>query len=160
MPVRSLQVPLVIAGLLTLAGCSRGYESDLLGLRFEPPASMKLQREEAGPPPVAFFSSGLELRSIPGKPPSVAESHLRQTLEELRSSSGVSLPGELVSARAGTLPAGTVARYELETENARTLVYVVPASDRYVLLTLTAPDSEYGRLQNQFERSLSTLTLR
>ena len=83
-----------------------------------------------------------------------------RTLEALRSTPGLELQGELVTARAGTLPAGDVARYELSTRGARTLVYLVPAKDRSILLTLTAPDSEYGRLQNQFERSLSTLALR
>ncbi len=160
--LRRSRVPgfLMAASLLLVAGCSREYESQLLGIRYEPPPSMKFEREEAGPPPVAHFRGGLEIRSIPGTPPPVAEPQLRQTLETLRSTPGLKLQGELVTARAGTLPAGEVARYELSTKGARTLVYVVPAKDRTILLTLTAPDSDYGRLQNQFERSLSTLTLR
>jgi hypothetical protein len=150
---------LLISAVLS-TGCSRSFESDAVGIRFEPPASMKLLKEQPGSPAVAMFQSGLEIRSIPGAAPSIAEPMLRASFEELRKTSGLELPGEIRSARAGSIPAGPVARYELNRGDEYTLVYVVPSNGRYVLITLTAPEAEYGRLQKQLERSLATLAVR
>src|SRR5262245_52878515 len=102
---------LILIMALMLTGCSRKFESDAVGIRFEPPSPMKPTGERAGPPAVAAFQSGLEIRSVPGSVPSMEEPALRTSLEEVRKTSGLPLPGEVRSAKSGSIPAGPVARY-------------------------------------------------
>ncbi|SEK99237.1 hypothetical protein SAMN05444354_103261 [Stigmatella aurantiaca] len=140
--------------LLLALGCSRPVTSDALGLQYEPPSGVSFASEEAGPPAVAHFEGGLELRSVPGP-----ELPLETPPEEVFRLAGVSLPGKAVQQARGTLPAGAVARYEFLKGNVRTLVYVLPRPDRFVLVTFSAPESDYGPRSSRVERSLSTLKL-
>jgi hypothetical protein len=140
--------------LLFVVGCSRPVSSQALGLEYEPPSGIKFDSEEAGPPAVARFQGGLELRSVPGTPPP-----LEAAPEVVLGAAGVPVPGRVVNTSQGTLPAGSVARYELQRGGTRTLVYFLPRPDRFVLVTFTAPERDYGPRSARVELSLSTLRL-
>jgi hypothetical protein len=143
-----------LLALLLVAGCSRPVSSQALGLEYEPPSGVKFDSEEAGPPAVARFQGGLELRSVPGTPPP-----LEATPEVVLGAAGVPVPGRVVTTSQGTLSAGAVARYEFQQGETRTFVYFLPRPDRFVLITFTAPERDYGPRSSRVERSLSTLKL-
>jgi hypothetical protein len=145
---------LSLLAVLLAAGCSRPVSSQALGLEYEPPSGVKFASEEPGPPAVARFEGGLELRSVPGTPPA-----LEATPEAVLGAAGVPLPGKVMNTSQGTLPAGPVARYEFLQGDARTFVYFLPRPDRFVLITFTAPERDYGPRSGRVERSLSTLKL-
>jgi hypothetical protein len=134
--------------------CSRKTELNALGLQYEPPSGMALRSEEPGPPAVARFEGGLELRSVQGVPLKVDASP-----EEVLGAAGVPVPEKRLNATSGTLPAGPVARYEFQQGAARTLVYFLPLADRSVLVLYTAPERDYGPGSARVERSLSTLKI-
>jgi hypothetical protein len=135
-------------------GCSSPLSSQALGLEYEPPSGVKLSSEEAGPPAVARFEGGLELRSVPGTPPP-----LEAAPEAVLGAAGVPVPGTVMNTSQGSIGAGPVARYEFKQGEARTLVYFLPRPDRLVLLTFTAPERDFGPRSGKVERSLSTLKL-
>jgi hypothetical protein len=140
--------------LLLAVGCSRPISSQALGLEYEPPSGVKPASEEAGPPAVARFEGGLELRSVPGTPPS-----LEAAPEVVLGAAGVPVPGKVMNTSQGTITAGPVARYEFLRGDTRTLVYFLPRPDRFVLISFTAPERDYGPRSGKVERSLSTLKL-
>ncbi|PTL75219.1 hypothetical protein DAT35_56030 [Vitiosangium sp. GDMCC 1.1324] len=113
---------------------------------------MALRTEEPGPPAVAHFEGGLELRSVQGTPPKVEAAP-----EEVLGAAGIAVPGRRLNATQGTLPAGPVARYEFQQGTSRTLVYFLPLGDRSVFVLYTAPERDYGPGSSRVERSLSTL---
>lgn len=115
---------------------------------------MKFTSEEAGPPAVARFEGGLELRSVPGTPPA-----LEAAPEAVLGAAGVPVPGKVMNTSRGSIDAGPVARYEFLRNGARTLVYFLPRPERFVLLTFTAPEQDFGPRSGRVERSLSTLKL-
>jgi hypothetical protein len=127
-------------------------ESPALGLQYEPPPGMALRAEESGPPAVARFEGGLELRSVEGKPPA-----LDAAPEQVLGAAGVPVPGKQLNATQGTLTAGPVARYEFQQGTSRTLVYFIPRPERFVLVLYSAPERDYGPGSARVERSLSTL---
>ncbi len=127
-------------------------ESQALGVQYEPPPGMALRAEEPGPPLVARFEGGLELRSVQGTPPK-----LEAQPEEVLAAAGVPVPGRRLNATQGTLTAGPVARYEFQQGASRTLVYFIPREDRFVLVLYSAPERDYGPGSAKVERSLSTL---
>lgn len=145
----ALLLPLLLC--CTLA-CSRKVESSTLGLQYEPPSGMALRNEEPGPPPVAHFEGGLEVRSVQGTPPRVDAAP-----EDVLAAAGIPVPGRRVNATTGTLPAGPVGRYEFQQGSSRTLVYFLPLKDRFVLVRYSAPERDYGPGSSRVERSLSTL---
>lgn len=147
---RSALVPWLL--LSCAVACSRKLESSALGLQYEPPSGMALRAEEPGPPAVAHFEGGLELRSVQGAPPK-----LETAPEEVLGAAGLAVPGRRLNATQGTLPAGPVARYEFQQGTSRTLVYFLPLADRSVLVLYTAPERDYGPGSSRVERSLSTL---
>lgn len=152
---------MLLAGALALCGCSRTYESGLLGLEYEPPRGFELLNEQQGPPALARFSKGLELRSAEAKLPEISEAHLDAILRQAWKASGTEgEPGEVVSARVGTVRNLPVARYALREGGSRTLVYVVPHDARFVLVRLTTSESAYAQLESLVERSLGSLKLR
>lgn len=133
--------------------CSRRMDSSVLGVRYDPPSGMAPAGEEAGPPAVARFEGGLELRSVAGVPPK-----LDAAPEDVLAAAGMAVPGTKLNATQGTLPAGPVARYEFQQSGSRTLVYFIPRPDRFLLVLYTAPERDYGPASARVERSLSTLT--
>ncbi|QDE95735.1 hypothetical protein [Myxococcus xanthus] len=134
-------------------GCSRSFSSQDLGVQYEPPSGMGLRSVDAGPPALARFDGGLELRSVRGAAPA-----LDAGPEAVLAAAGLKAPGKLLQDTEGTLPAGPVARYEFsQTGGSRTLVYFVPRKDGFVLVTFSAPERDYGALSARVERSLSTL---
>lgn len=135
-------------------GCSSPLSSQALGLEYEPPSGVKFTSEEAGPPAVARFEGGLELRSVPGTPPP-----LDAAPEVVLGAAGVPVQGKVMNTSQGSITAGPVARYEFLQGEARTLVYFLPRPDRFVLLTFTAPERDFGPRSGKVERSLSTLKL-
>lgn len=137
--------------LVCVTACSHRMDSPALGLQYEPPSGMAVRSEEPG---VVHFEGGLELRSIQGTPP-----RLEASSQEVLAAAGLPVTGRQLNATQGTLPAGTVARYELQQGASRTLVYFLPRPDRFVLVLYTAPEHEYGPGSARVERSLSTLTL-
>lgn len=145
---------LSLLALLLAVGCSRPVTSHALGLEYEPPSGVKFLSEEAGPPAVARFEGGLELRSVPGTPPP-----LEANPEVVLGAAGVPVPGQVLTTAQGTLTAGPVARYEFQQGGARTFMYFLPRPDRFVLVTFTAPERDYGPRSARVERSLSTLKL-
>jgi len=147
---RSALLPLLL--LSCAVACSRRMESTALGLQYEPPPGMALSAEEPGPPAVARFEGGLELRSVEGAPPK-----LEAPPEEVLGAAGLAVPGTRVNATQGTLDAGPVARYEFQKGPSRTLVYFLPRPERFVLVLYTAPERDYGKGSLRVERSLSTL---
>ncbi|MHB8879341.1 MAG: hypothetical protein ACYC8T_37070 [Myxococcaceae bacterium] len=155
-----MRTSFILALCLALAGCSNTFESALLKVKYEPPRGVKLSGEETGPPAVARFTQGIELRSVPAAPPTVDEAHLEALLEEVRAASKLSAPGRMVSARTGTLSIGPVVRFEVKDRDSRSLVYFIPLEGRYLVASVTAPESRYGMLETQVERSLSTLERR
>lgn len=145
---------LSLLALLLVVGCSRPFSSQALGLEYAPPSGVTFDAEEAGPPAVARFKGGLELRSVPGTPPP-----LEAAPEVVLGAAGVPVPGRGVNRSQGTLPVGPVARYEFQQGEVRTLVYFLPRPDRFVLVTFTAPERDYGPRSAKVELSLSTLKL-
>lgn len=122
-------------------------------MQYEPPSGMSLRTVEAGPPGLARFEGGLELRSVRGETPALAAGP-----DAVMAAAGLTVPGSLRKNSEGTLPAGPVARYEFFTAgDSRTLVYFVPRKDGFVLVTFSAPERDYGALSARVERSLSTL---
>lgn len=149
----------VLSGL-ALTACSSKVESDAVGFTIEPPARMKLQREEAGETPTAVFAEGLAIRSLQGALPSPESTDLKALLARVKEQAHLELPENVTSMKSGTLPAGPVARYELADATSRTLLYVVTGKERALVLSLTAPKDEYSERQNQLERALATLRFR
>jgi hypothetical protein len=115
---------------------------------------VKFTSEEAGPPAVARFEGGLELRSVPGTPPA-----LDAAPDAVLGAAGLPVPGTVMTTSQGSITAGAVARYEFKQGDARTLVYFLPRPDRFVLLTFTAPERDFGPRSGKVERALSSLKL-
>jgi hypothetical protein len=140
--------------LLLLASCSRGYDSPLLGVKWQPPAGFELGREASGPPRVAEFGSGLRLLRTDGALPT--EGTPEVLAQAARSAAGLP-PAEVLDCRTGTLPAGAVVRCELRQGSDRELLYLVPQKVGAVLVDLVAPEARFGPLSAKVEGSLSTL---
>jgi len=156
----AMRLGMVLMLLLGLSACSTSFDSALLKVRYVPPSGVKLSSEEAGPPAVARFSQGIELRMVTGPAPAIDEAHFDLLLDALRDGAKVAAPGKLVSARPGTLSIGAVVRLEVKGEGTRSLVYFIPLEGRYLVASLTAPEARYGMLEAQVERSLSSLSTR
>ncbi|HEX4621316.1 MAG TPA: hypothetical protein VH208_07090 [Myxococcaceae bacterium] len=151
------RVRLILAGGLLLAACSRKFDSQALGLVWTPPAGVRLISESAGPPPRATFEGGIAWYAIPGLSTSLDESTLQATLQSVADAARTPLHGKISSAKVGSILIGSVIRYELNGEDARTLAYVIPHLGDTVLLVLTSDASAYGRTSANLEMSLSTL---
>lgn len=160
MTVRRVAGWCVVALVLAASGCSRKVDSATVGFTLEPPAGMKLEREDPGPPPAAFFAEGLTVRSLHTALPSPEATDLKALLATALKQAGVAAPTNVTSSKSGTLPAGPVARYEWADATSRTLAYVVVGKDRALLLTLTAPKPDFRIRENQLERALATLQFR
>lgn len=148
------------AALLLVAACGSKYESAAMGLSWEPPSGVKFVSEQAGPPVMASFSPGIEVRSVATALPEITDLNLRPVLEQACTAAGVPVPARVDSMRMGSIPAGPVARYTFRTGADRGLLYVVAAKDRFVLMILTASESAYPRQESAFERSLARMHLR
>lgn len=148
---------LAILGAGLLAACANPYESAALKVRYQPPRGVTLVEEQAGPPAVARFSSGLEIRSVSKAPPAFEEGKLEALYQGIARAAGLSGSGAVLSARAGRIPAGPVVRFAVKEEDSRSLVYLLAASQRYLVVSLTAPK---GALETDFERSLASLRLK
>ncbi len=151
---------LAIVGAGLLAACSNSYESAALKVRYQPPRGVTLVEEKAGPPAVARFSSGLEIRSVAEAPPAVEEGRLEALYEGIARAAGLPERGAVVSARAGRIPAGPVVRFALKEEDSRSLVYLLSASQRFIVVSFTAPKARATTLETDFERSLASLRLK
>lgn len=150
---------LVVLAAILLCGCSKPYQSDRLALTYEPPSGFEFIGEDAGPPAVARFGGGLEIRSVPQSlsPTDVApERILEQALEAAQVPSG----GKVLTAREGSIGSAHVLRYTLKGNGRRSLLYVVPRPSRFLLVLLTAPEDTYGSAEIKVERSLGSLKLR
>ena len=142
---------------VSLVACSSGYQSQQLKVSLVPARGIKLQEEEAGPPTIARFSSGFELRSVVGSGPALDEGQLPAALDQVVAGAKLPSLGTLLSSRLGTLPIGKVARFELRGSGSRTLLYFIPLGRRFLVARLTQPEREYGLSQPQVELSLSSL---
>ncbi len=155
--MRRIYVGLVVA---LVAACSNHYDSAVVKVRFQPPRGASLLDEQAGPPAVARFSSGLEIRSVLGAPPAVDEANLAALYPLITSRAGLAVEGSLASARSGQIPAGSVVRFAVKGGGSRSVVYFLPAAHRFVLVSLTSPEARAAAQETGFERSLGTLRLR
>lgn len=135
-------------------GCSSTYESAEMKIRYQPPRGVKLVEEQPGPPRVARFTSGIEMRSVEAAPPEIDEDQLDALLSRLGAADGI-----VQSARVGTLRQHKTVRWAMRKGDKRSIIYFVPAGKRYLLLTLTAPASRFAALETRFERSLASLYL-
>lgn len=63
----------------------------------------------------------------------------------------------ITSARLGSLPVGAVARYDLKSPSNTALVYLIPGDARFLVVMLSVPAGEDGRMEGKFERSLASL---
>ncbi len=151
---------LAVVSALALGGCSHEFDSEALKLKYHPPRGASLAEEKAGPPRVARFTLGLELRSVDGAPPAIDEGRLADLLKEVAEKAGTTPPGELISSRAGSIPAGPVARWALRDPEGRTVIYYVPGKARFLLITQRASEAAFGEAENQLELSMGTLKLR
>lgn len=152
-----------VVALLGAAACSKGYQSEALGLKYEPPAGMALVSEEQtvalgshGQLKVsrAVFEDGLTLSMVEGLTLPVSASP-----EEILTAVGVPPPGRRVSSRPGSLGIGPCVRAEFEEAGERMLFYYVPLKDRALIIRYRAPSRAYGMGSAAVERSLGTLAL-
>src|SRR5688500_9210245 len=124
----------VVCGVVV--SCSNTYDSALLRLKYEPPAGVKLVEELPGPPAMARFNNGLEIRSVVDELPEADDHALETWLPAALELAGLpALSAPPTSARAGSIPLGPVARYEVKSSGRRSLIYVVPQGERFLLLT-------------------------
>jgi hypothetical protein len=143
---------------LALAGCPSGYDSEKLGLKYEPPNGFKFVREEVGPPAYADFGSGLRLYSLEVQTAALdANASLDVFADIVRKAAKLTAPAEVITSRTGSLPIGQVVRYELKTADGRELLYLIPVGQRTVLLTFDASEDRYGPLEARVESSLTSL---
>lgn len=143
---------------LVLGGC-KGDEvkSAALGLSWKPPQGVSLANEAAG---LLSFSGGVELRSIPGAPPPLGEEgQLDALLLTALTAAKVEPLAKRISGRLGDIPAGKVARWVLSGGGQRALHYYLPLSDRFLLISMTAPEAAFGTKESQLDLSLSSLKI-
>jgi hypothetical protein len=150
----------VALAVTLVAGCSNRFDSAIVKVRYQPPRGASLLEEQAGPPAVARFSSGLEIRSVQGAPPDVDEARLDALYPLVASKAGLAVEGALASARSGRIPAGSVVRFAVKGGGSRSVVYFLPAARRFLVLSLTSPEARAAAQETGFERSLGTLRLR
>ena len=146
--------------LLAAASCtSNEYSEGALALKWKPPPGVELQGEtKDGNVTTAKFTGGVEVRSVTGTPPEI-NADLDKLKELLVSGAKLALPGEARSGKAGTIPAGPTVRWEMFSGDDRSLIYYVPGKDRYVLLTMTAPASQFNKRSDKMELSMGSLKL-
>ena len=150
---------MLLLGLLALGCSSNQYEGGGLGLKWKPPDGVKLLKEVVdGQVTAASFSNGVELRRVDSDALPTS-GNLGELKNQILAASRASAPGEVQSARAGSIPAGPVARWETLQGDDRTLLYYLPANDHYLVLTLTTSPNAFDRKANKLELSLSTLHL-
>lgn len=142
---------------LALYGCNNRYESDELHLAWEPPSGVRLVEAKPG---LVTFSEGFEIRSLPTQMELPDEKGVEAFLGDVVKAANLNIPVTPASAKLGTLPIGAVARFEVKEGTNRTLIYVVPEPGETLIFKLTAPTSEYGKIEAQFERSFGSLKLR
>ena len=144
---------------LLVTSCTNEYSDGALALKWKPPPGVSLESEATeGNITTARFSGGVEVRSVKEAPPAIGDD-----LTALKAAlvNGGKLPatGDLRSGRAGTIPAGPTVRWEMYTNDDRSLIYYVPGKDRYVLLTMTAPSKDFNKRSDKMELSMGTLRL-
>ncbi len=148
---------LAAAGLV--AACGNSYQSASLKVRYQPPRGVTLVEELPGPPAVARFSSGLEIRSVAEALPAVDDGRLEALYSGVARAAGLSGRGAILSARSGRIPAGPVVRFAVQEEGSRSLVYFLAGNGRYLVVSLTPPKARAAALETDFERSLASLRL-
>jgi hypothetical protein len=148
---------LAVAAAFASVGCSNVYDSAAMGVHYKPPRGVQLLHEQPGPPTLAQFEDGLELRSVPGDAVAVDESKLATLLAEVCPKAGVDCGGEVMSSRIGTVGTKAVARYTIKSGDNKRLVYYIPHGKRFLLLTFTATAGHYADVENHVELSLASL---
>lgn len=158
-PPRAL--PVLLLCLFT-AGCSRGFDSPELGLRFEPPQGMGHESTETlHGRRVAQFGGGLSIVRLEGAGfGPLAGTTVEDAFFRLRESGFIPKDADVRSAKPGSIGAGPVIRYELSRGATRYLAYVLQVSGGWLLFRLQGTGSEFDTLSNRFERSLGTVKLR
>lgn len=146
--------------LLATASCtSNEYSDGALSLKWKPPPGVELQGEtKDGNVTTATFTGGVVVRSVIAAPPEI-NSDLDKLKTLLVSGGKLPVTGEVRSGRAGTIPAGPTVRWEMFSGDDRSLIYYVPGKDRYVLLTMTSPASQFNKRSDKMELSMGSLKL-
>jgi hypothetical protein len=152
---------MAIAALLFAVGCSSyEYKDEEMGMRWKPPAGVKLEStSKEGDVIVARFTGGVEVRRVNAPAVSGADG-LDALKTTILAASKATAVGKVKNAKDGTVPAGPVARWELTTRDDHTLLYYMSATDHYFVMTLTAPEDGFYKRSDKFELSMSSLKLK
>jgi hypothetical protein len=148
----------IMVAALALAGCKGdGVKSELHKLSWKPPRGVSLTAET---PQGLTFSGGIEIRVVPGKPMPLGEEGGLDALLLVALVGAERMPLEKrISGRLGDIPAGKVARWVLAERGTRALHYYLPLNDRYLLISMAAPEGAFGAKESQFDLSLSSLKI-
>jgi hypothetical protein len=147
----------VLIAALALGGC-KGSEvrSAALKLSWKPPRGVSLVEETPG---ALRFTGGVEIHSVDGAPPPIDEGQLDPLLLTVLTRAKLEPLPTRISARGGSVPAGAVARWVLSGGGNRALHYYLPLKDRFLTVSLTAPEGEFGPKESQLDLALSTLKI-
>ncbi len=152
---------LLLVALLAawLPACSNAFDSPALRLKYQPPRNAKLLEESAGPPRLARFDNGFEIRAVDAEPLAIDETRLDQLLPLACDKAGFAC-GQKVSSKAGSIGNRAVARFTFKEGGDRRLLYYLPAGKRYLVLTFTASEASYDKREIEVDRSLGSLKVR
>ncbi len=143
--------------VVALVGC-KGNEvrSTALRLSWKPPRGVTLLEET---PAALKFTGGVEIHSIDGAPPPIDEGQLDALLLTVLGKAKLEPLATRISARGGSVPAGAVARWVLSGGGNRALHYYLPLPGRFLTVSMTAPEGEFGTKESQLDLALSTLKI-
>lgn len=148
---------LIAVSWLVLTGCSGEVKSAAHHLSWKPPRGASLTAET---PAGLTFSGGVELHSVPGTPmPLGEEGQLDVLLLTALAGAHLEPLDKRISGRLGDIPAGKVARWVMSGHGLRALHYYLPLEDRYLLISMTAPEAAFGPKESQLDLSLSSLKI-
>ena len=150
-----MRVGIGVAVVLLVAGC-KGNEvkSTALKLSWKPPRGVSQVEETAD---VLRFTQGVEIHSIEGAPPPIDEGKLDLLLLDVFPRAKIDLLPTRISARVGSVPAGSVARWVLAGGGGRALHYYLPLKGRFLTISMTAPEGDFGTRESQLDLSLASL---
>lgn len=151
-----MRVPLASLALLCLTACSSGYKNETLKLELKPPSGSSVDSET---PDSVAFTGGLEIISVPAVLPKVGDVPLNDLADRALAGAKRTMPGKIISASPGDLGGARAARFEWKSDDERGLLYVLPRSNRFIVVRFVGKGSDYGQRESKVERALGTLKL-
>lgn len=147
----------VVVAVIALMGCEGSeVKSEAMRLSWKPPRGVSLLEET---PQVLRFSKGVEIHAVTAPPPELDEGKLDALLSTVLGAAGMTPLPTRISGRLGSIPAGPVARWVLAGGGGRALHYYLPNKGRYLVISMTLPEGEFGTAENQLDLAMSTLKL-